>query len=137
MDGVTVINHPLVQHKLTIMRKKETSTAGFRRLLREISTLLCYEIAGDLVAEQGGNLTQQPTETSRRGLLLAHDGQLVLHQRMIDDCNAVHGQALLRKPEFKLFFSRKGAGPQGLSSALPRHQQPTSPQNAASSFWRV
>ena len=38
MDGVTVINHPLVQHKLTIMRKKETSTAGFRRLLREIAS---------------------------------------------------------------------------------------------------
>ena len=44
MGGVTVIDHPLVQHKLTIMRKKDTSTAGFRRLLREISTLLCYEI---------------------------------------------------------------------------------------------
>ena len=48
MDGVTVINHPLVQHKLTIMRKKETSTASFRRLLREISTLLCYEVTRDL-----------------------------------------------------------------------------------------
>ncbi|TPW32663.1 uracil phosphoribosyltransferase [Pararhizobium mangrovi] len=48
MDGVTVIDHPLVQHKLTFMRKKETSTAGFRRLLREISTLLCYEITRDL-----------------------------------------------------------------------------------------
>ena len=48
MDGVTVIGHPLVQHKLTIMRKKETSTAGFRRLLREISTLLCYEVTRDL-----------------------------------------------------------------------------------------
>jgi uracil phosphoribosyltransferase len=48
MDGVTVINHPLVQHKLTIMRKAETSTAGFRRLLREISTLLCYEVTRDL-----------------------------------------------------------------------------------------
>lgn len=48
MDGVTVIDHPLVQHKLTIMRKKETSTAGFRRLLREISTLLCYEVTRDL-----------------------------------------------------------------------------------------
>ncbi|MBN7807511.1 uracil phosphoribosyltransferase [Agrobacterium rosae] len=48
MDGVTVIAHPLVQHKLTIMRKKETSTAGFRRLLREISTLLCYEVTRDL-----------------------------------------------------------------------------------------
>ena len=48
MDGVTVIEHPLVRHKLTIMRKKETSTAGFRRLLREISTLLCYEVTRDL-----------------------------------------------------------------------------------------
>ena len=51
MDGVTVIDHPLVQHKLTIMRKKETSTAGFRRLLREISTLLCYEVTRDLPFE--------------------------------------------------------------------------------------
>ena len=48
MDGVTVIDHPLVQHKLTIMRKKETSTASFRRLLREISTLLCYEVTRNL-----------------------------------------------------------------------------------------
>jgi uracil phosphoribosyltransferase len=48
MKGVTVVTHPLVQHKLTIMRKKETSTAGFRRLLREISLLLCYEVTRDL-----------------------------------------------------------------------------------------
>ena len=52
MDGVTVIDHPLVQHKLTIMRKKETSTGSFRRLLREISTLLCYEVTRDLPLEQ-------------------------------------------------------------------------------------
>lgn len=48
MKGVTVVDHPLVQHKLTIMRDKETSTAGFRRLLREISLLLCYEVTRDL-----------------------------------------------------------------------------------------
>lgn len=48
MDGVKVIDHPLVQHKLTIMRDRETSTASFRRLLREISTLLCYEVTRDL-----------------------------------------------------------------------------------------
>src|SRR5690606_34351038 len=47
-SGVTVIDHPLVQHKLTIMRDKETSTAGFRQLLREISLLLCYEVTRDL-----------------------------------------------------------------------------------------
>ena len=57
MDGVTVIDHPLVQHKLTIMRKKDTSTGSFRRLLREISTLLCYEVTRDL------ELTIETTET--------------------------------------------------------------------------
>lgn len=48
MQGVTVVKHPLVQHKLTLMRKKDTSTASFRRLLREISLLLCYEVTRDL-----------------------------------------------------------------------------------------
>ncbi|MBB4101714.1 uracil phosphoribosyltransferase [Allorhizobium borbori] len=57
MNGVTVIKHPLVQHKLTIMRSKETSTASFRRLLREISTLLCYEVTRDL------ELTMKTIET--------------------------------------------------------------------------
>jgi uracil phosphoribosyltransferase len=45
---LTVVDHPLVQHKLTIMRDKDTSTAGFRQLLREISLLLAYEITRDL-----------------------------------------------------------------------------------------
>ncbi|WP_159589972.1 uracil phosphoribosyltransferase [Chelativorans xinjiangense] len=48
MQGVTVVDHPLVQHKLTIMRDQKTSTASFRRLLREISLLLCYEVTRDL-----------------------------------------------------------------------------------------
>ncbi|MEM8748678.1 MAG: uracil phosphoribosyltransferase [Pseudomonadota bacterium] len=48
MDGVTVVDHPLVQHKLSIMRDKNTSTGSFRRLLREISLLLCYEVTRDL-----------------------------------------------------------------------------------------
>jgi uracil phosphoribosyltransferase len=48
MQNVTVVEHPLVQHKLTLMRDKERSTAGFRRLLREISLLLCYEVTRDL-----------------------------------------------------------------------------------------
>jgi uracil phosphoribosyltransferase len=45
---VHVISHPLIQHKLTLMRRKETPTAEFRRLLREISTLLAYEVTRDL-----------------------------------------------------------------------------------------
>lgn len=48
MQGVTVVDHPLVQHKLSIMRNKDTSTAGFRRLLREVSLLLGYEVTRNL-----------------------------------------------------------------------------------------
>jgi uracil phosphoribosyltransferase len=46
--SVTVIEHPLVQHKLSLMRSKETSTSTFRSLLREISMLLAYEVCRDL-----------------------------------------------------------------------------------------
>lgn len=42
--NVTVVDHPLVQHKLTLMRRAETSTANFRRLLGELSALLAYEV---------------------------------------------------------------------------------------------
>jgi len=41
---LTVVKHPLIQHKLTLMREKDTSTAVFRQLLREISQLLAYEV---------------------------------------------------------------------------------------------
>ena len=52
MQGVTVCDHPLVQHKLTILRDKETSTRSFRALLREIGVLLCYEVTRDLPLEE-------------------------------------------------------------------------------------
>jgi len=48
MSSVTVVDHPLVQHKLTLMREKDTSTASFRKLLREISHLLAYEVTRNL-----------------------------------------------------------------------------------------
>lgn len=51
MQGVTIVDHPLVQHKITILRDKETSTRSFRGLLREIATLLCYEVTRDLPLE--------------------------------------------------------------------------------------
>ena len=47
----TVVQHPLVQHKLTLMRRKEQSSSAFRALLREISWLLCYEVTRDLPLE--------------------------------------------------------------------------------------
>ena len=51
MGNVTVIDHPLVQHKLSLMRRKETDTARFRLLLREISLLLGYEVTRDFALE--------------------------------------------------------------------------------------
>ncbi len=54
---LTVIDHPLVQHKLTLMRMKERSTSSFRQLLVEISMLLAYEVTRDLP------LVLQPIET--------------------------------------------------------------------------
>ncbi|MBW4583582.1 MAG: uracil phosphoribosyltransferase [Tildeniella nuda ZEHNDER 1965/U140] len=46
--SITVIGHPLIQHKLTLMRRAETSTAKFRLLMTEISMLLAYEVTRDL-----------------------------------------------------------------------------------------
>jgi uracil phosphoribosyltransferase len=48
MEGVTVVNHPLVQHKLTLLREKDASTKAFREVLQEIGMLLCYEVTRDL-----------------------------------------------------------------------------------------
>ena len=48
LDNLQVINHPLVQHKLSLMRKKSTSTQSFRTLIREVGTLLAYEVTKDL-----------------------------------------------------------------------------------------
>ena len=45
---VNVISHPLVQHKLTLMRRKDASTSSFRRLLNELSMLMAYEVTRDM-----------------------------------------------------------------------------------------
>jgi len=56
-SAVTVVSHPLVQHKLTLMRRKETPSSEFRQLLREIALLLAYEVTRDLP------LIMRPIET--------------------------------------------------------------------------
>jgi uracil phosphoribosyltransferase len=58
--GLTVVDHPLVQHKLSLMRDRDTSTAEFRRLLREVSLLLAYEATRDLPLEPA--LIETPLE---------------------------------------------------------------------------
>jgi uracil phosphoribosyltransferase len=48
MDGLTIVAHPLVQHKLTLLRDKGSSIQLFRTVVRETATLLCYEVTRDL-----------------------------------------------------------------------------------------
>lgn len=50
-DKITVIDHPLIQHKLTLMRQADTSTAAFRALMSEVALLLGYEVTRDLPLE--------------------------------------------------------------------------------------
>jgi uracil phosphoribosyltransferase len=51
MEGVHIVSHPLVQHKLTLIRDVKRSTSNFRQLLNEIGTLICYEVTRDLPLE--------------------------------------------------------------------------------------
>ena len=62
-----VIDHPLVQHKLTLMRRKETSTGEFRRLAREISLLMAYEVTRDLPLET--TIIETPLEVMEAPIL--------------------------------------------------------------------
>ena len=71
--NVHVIDHPLVQHKLTLMRKKETSTTSFRRLVNELSTLMAYEVTRDMPMHEV--TIQTPMETMRSKLI---DGKKVV-----------------------------------------------------------
>jgi len=52
MSSVHLIDHPLVQHKLTLMRRKDASTNSFRRLLNEISALMAYEVLRDMPMQE-------------------------------------------------------------------------------------
>jgi len=52
MTALHVIDHPLVQHKLTLLRRKEASTSSFRKLLTEISTLMAYEVLRDIPMQE-------------------------------------------------------------------------------------
>ena len=65
MSNVYVIDHPLVQHKLTLMRRKDASTNSFRRLLGELSTLMAYEITRDMPLQDMEIETPMETMTGR------------------------------------------------------------------------
>ena len=65
--NVHVFDHPLVQHKLTLLRKKETSTTSFRRLLNEIGSLMAYEVTRTMPMHEV--LIETPLETMRSKLI--------------------------------------------------------------------
>lgn len=67
MPELTVVDHPLVQHKLTLMRRKETSTTEFRQLVREVALLLCYEITRNLPLQPTS--IETPLETMEASML--------------------------------------------------------------------
>ena len=64
-SNVHLIDHPLVQHKLTLMRRKDASTNSFRRLLGELSTLMAYEITRDMPLQDMEIETPMETMTGR------------------------------------------------------------------------
>lgn len=66
-EDVTVIRHPLVQHKLTLMRRKDASTQTFRSLMREIAHLLAYEVTRDL--EMTTETIETPLQTMQAPVL--------------------------------------------------------------------
>jgi uracil phosphoribosyltransferase len=65
MGAVHLIDHPLVQHKLTLMRRKDASTNSFRQLLSEISTLMVYEVLRDIPVQEIEIETPLETTTGR------------------------------------------------------------------------
>ena len=67
MSNVHLVNHPLVQHKLTLMRRKDASTNSFRRLLNEISMLMAYEVTRDMPMQ---DISMLISLRSRRKLLV-------------------------------------------------------------------
>ena len=65
MSNVHVIQHPLVQHKLTLMRRKDASTNSFRRLLNELSSLMAYEVTRDVPMQDIEIETPMETMTAK------------------------------------------------------------------------
>ena len=65
--ALTIVDHPLVQHKLSLMRKRDTSTSKFRLLMREISLLLAYEATRELALEE--TEIETPLESARLPVL--------------------------------------------------------------------
>ena len=110
MQGLTIVDHPLIEHKLTLMRRKDTSTNKFRGLLREISMLLAYETLRDLELEDVQIETPVAPMTARKlagkklcfvSVLRAGDGLLQGLLDLVPGARVGH-LGMYRDPETKL-----------------------------------
>ena len=105
-DTLTVVGHPLILHKLTHMRRKDTSTEMFRRRLNEIAQLLAYEVTRDLPLEEAGlavtgldQLTGLPEYRNGgllldTGVLVPTDSEFLRHTHEVGDEAIVEWRAL-------------------------------------------
>lgn len=126
MYGLTLIEHPLIEHKLTLMRDKETSTAKFRSLLREISHLLAYEVLRDLELEMVEIETPVARMTGRKlagkklcfvSVLRAGDGLLQGLLDLVPGARVGH-LGLYRDPVTKEPVSYYNKLPEGMEERL-------------------
>lgn len=77
MKNVTVLNHPLIQHKISLMRDVNTGSKEFRELVSETSMLMCYEALRDLPTKQVD--IQTPLGIAKTGVLSGVKVALVSH----------------------------------------------------------
>ncbi len=75
-SNLQLIQHPLVQHKLTLMRRADTHTQDFRRLMKEISLLLAYEVTRDLALKK--ELIETPIATTEAPVLAAEKNMVIV-----------------------------------------------------------
>ena len=118
---VHVIDHPLVQHKLSLMRMKSTSTSAFRNLLGELSLLMAYEVTRDMPTHQV-TIDTPLTRTTARML----DGKkIVLISIMRAGAGILDGMLRLlpsaRAPARKRPCPRDAGGRRGSRTPGPRH----------------
>ena len=84
--NVSVLTHPLVQHKLTLLRRRSTATADFRQIAREISLLMAYEVTRDLPLE---NVPIETPAHRRHPLVFTHDKRKPHYGRLDQDTSFV------------------------------------------------
>ena len=114
--NTTIVSHPLVQHKLSIMRDISTPTAKFRQLLREISLLLAYEVCGDL--ETGQVEIQTPLENAKVPKL---EGKKLCFISILRAGNGLLDGMLDLVPSARVKFVCLLAAPEGLTAFSEQH----------------